>query len=324
MIRLALVTPIIQDLADRQIDIQPVLASLSLERKNVDDPDFWVPAAKLYALVEGFAEVSGDPYFGVRSGELLDPWSWSPTAKAAQTSSLVGEFLLKFMTDSQKDVNSCTYILESTADRSTFQERRITDGGVFPRHNDGYTVTYLLAILRRAVHDEWNGSKVLAQVCDPDVIPPGYYGIRTASTDTFGACITFPSRWLLLPLFSDPARTFTDSEDIQHAPIANIVDAFNYAVAPHLHESTLDTARAAELCGLSKRTLSRKLNARGTSCYKEVSRMRCEYAKQRLQDSDLGIAQIASSVGYADPVVFSRAFKRWTGLTPSSYRKDQS
>jgi AraC-like DNA-binding protein len=321
MIRLALLAPVIEDLEEQETDCRPVLTSLSLKRKNVDDPDFWIPAAKLYALMEGFAEISGDPYFGVRSGEQLNPWQWPPTAQASQTSSLVGEFLLKFMTDSQKDVTSCTYILETTAERTTFQERRITDGGVFPRHNDGYTITYLLAILRGAVGEAWTGNKVLARVCDPSVIPPGYHGIRTARTDTFGASIVFPSQWLLLPVFANPGRNPAVGEGFIRTPMENIVDAFHYAVAPHLHEPKLDTKRVAELCGLTRRTLARKLHARGTSCYREVSQIRCDQAEQQLLKTNASIAQIASAVGYSDPVVFSRAFKRWTGMTPSQYRK---
>jgi AraC-like DNA-binding protein len=75
---------------------------------------------------------------------------------------------------------------------------------------------------------------------------------------------------------------------------------------------------------MSKRTLARRLEARGTTTIQEISRMRRVRAEQQLRETGLSIAQIALSVGYPDPVVFSRAFKRWTGLAPSQYRKNSS
>ena len=43
-------------------------------------------------------------------------------------------------------------------------------------------------------------------------------------------------------------------------------------------------------------------------------------AKDLLRSSDLGVAAIAHRVGYDSEEAFSRAFKRETGLAPSSWR----
>jgi len=51
--------------------------------------------------------------------------------------------------------------------------------------------------------------------------------------------------------------------------------------------------------------------------------MRRTRAEQQLRETAQSIARIASSVGYSDPAVFSRAFKLWTGLAPSQYRKSR-
>lgn len=323
VIRLSLLKPVVEALENSHLAIEEVFSEFSIKNENIDDPEFWIPATKLYALVERLAELSGDPYFGVHSGERLDPWGWSPTANAASTSSTVSEFLLKFMCDSQEDVNSCIYILNTANDRTTFREQRVADGGILPQHNDGYTVTYLLAILRGAIGSAWDGSKVVARVCDPKVIPTGYLGIRIAKTDTMGASISFPTSWLLLPVKPDLSASVDHTVKITEFPAGNIVDAFRYAVTPYIHEPALGSDRAAELCKMSKRTLARKLEARGTTTLQEISRMRRARAEQQLSETELSIARIASSLGYTDPAVFSRAFKRWTGLAPSQYRKSR-
>lgn len=324
MIRLILVSPVVEELERRRFDIRPVLESFSITRENFFNPDFWVPAAKMYGLFEAFAELTNDPYFGVRQGELLNPWDWSPTARAAQKSANVVEFLLYFMADSQEDVNACDYSLNTSGGRTTLHERRLSDGGTLPRHNDGYTITYLLSMIRGAVGKAWNGNSVLAQVCDPGVIPPGYLGIRSAKTDTLGARITFPTDWLLLPFGSDSRQQNSGLATAKKSPLPNIVDAFQFSISPHIHEPGLNTEQAAELCGMSKRTLARKLSNRGTSCYKEISLMRQKRAEQQLRETDHSISEIGASVGYPDPVVFSRAFKRWTGCSPRNFRESVS
>jgi len=321
MVRLILATPLLEDLQAGSFDVQEAIGDFSLKPNDFKDPELWIPAAKMYAMVERFAEISHDPFFGVNSGEKLDPWSWPPMAQAVRHSNSVGEFLLRFMEGTQSDVNSCTYILKSSGDRTTFTESRVTDGGLIPRHNDGYTVTYLLALLRGAVGLLWDGSKVLAHVCDPTVIPPAYLGIRTAKTDTMGASISFPTKWLLVPIAGDSQHALEPADSGRANPIPDIVSAFHYSVGPHIHEFDLDAQRVAELCGLSKRTLARKMKRGGTTVSREISLMRKTRASQLLSETDRSIAEIAAGIGYPDPVVFSRAFKRWTGLSPRDYRK---
>jgi AraC-like DNA-binding protein len=322
MVRLVLAKPLIEDLQGLGINIQPVISKFSITREDFLDQNLWIPAKKMYALVERLAEASGDPYFGVHSSEKLDPCSWPPTSEAMQRSSTLSEFFLRFIEDTQADTNSCFFILKTIGDRSTFRECRVTDAGGIPRHNDGYTVTYLLSILRGAVGPQWDGGEVLARVCDPTVIPPGYLGIRTAIADTLGASISFPTRWLLLPIGSSLQKKTSSIDPNRSTPAGDIISAFRYSVAPHISELGLNIQRVSELCGLNKRTLARKLKLQGTTAGTEIGKLRQARAEQQLLETDLAITRIAVNVGYSDPVVFSRAFKRWSGLSPRQYRVD--
>ena len=323
VIRLALLAPIVEELTAIAVDFTAVFESFSVDPADIDNPDVWIAAPKMYALVESLAALSGDPCFGVHAGEKLNPWDWPPTARAAGSSRTVGEFLLRFMEDAGAETNSCTFILETAGQRSTFQERRVTDGKVQPAHNDGYTIAYLLDILRGAMGLSWDGSQVVARVCDPESVPNGYLGIRTAKTDTMGASITFPSRWLLQQMAYQDSASSDPDELRTSLPASNVVDALRSAITPHLHEFHLNAERAAEICGINKRTLARRLKRRGTSVSKEINSMRRQRASQLLAETDKSVGGIAQDVGYAEPAVFSRAFRRWTGMTPSVYRSKQ-
>jgi AraC-like DNA-binding protein len=84
------------------------------------------------------------------------------------------------------------------------------------------------------------------------------------------------------------------------------------------HMPTMD--EVARHCGMSARTLRRRLFAEH-SAYKElVERALADAAKRMLEDPATSIHQTAYAMGFATPTAFHRAFKRWTGMTPKEHK----
>ena len=81
--------------------------------------------------------------------------------------------------------------------------------------------------------------------------------------------------------------------------------------------------RAAALFSMHTRTLNRRLQSYGGGYQELVDESRFDIARQMLQDSDLDIYQIALMLHYADARSFIRAFRRWSGDTPASWRATQ-
>jgi AraC-like DNA-binding protein len=81
-------------------------------------------------------------------------------------------------------------------------------------------------------------------------------------------------------------------------------------------------AIAAEL-HLSARTLQRRLGDERTSFSTVADEARRDLAVELL-DRNASLERIATAVGFADTSVLVRAFKRWTGETPSAYRARRS
>ncbi|MCB9683481.1 MAG: AraC family transcriptional regulator ligand-binding domain-containing protein [Alphaproteobacteria bacterium] len=69
----------------------------------------------------------------------------------------------------------------------------------------------------------------------------------------------------------------------------------------------------------SPRTLQRGLKAEGTSFADELDTVR-RVAAEQLLTAGADIAEISWRLGYAEPSVLHRAFKRWTGTTPDAWR----
>ncbi|OQA26315.1 MAG: HTH-type transcriptional regulator GadX [Chloroflexi bacterium ADurb.Bin344] len=68
-------------------------------------------------------------------------------------------------------------------------------------------------------------------------------------------------------------------------------------------------------------TLKRRLSAEGTSYKQLASDILKNKAIHLLQTTDLSLEQIATELGYGDLANFYRAFRKWTGRTPGSYRE---
>jgi len=81
-----------------------------------------------------------------------------------------------------------------------------------------------------------------------------------------------------------------------------------------------EAARLSRALGLSERTLARQLRAEGTSYQQIVNELRRDTAKSYLSDPALSIGQVAYLLGYSEQSAFTTAFRRWTGVSPRTYR----
>lgn len=81
-----------------------------------------------------------------------------------------------------------------------------------------------------------------------------------------------------------------------------------------------DLARAADRLSMSSRTLKRRLLQHGLRYSQLLDEARRRDSIRLLDNPALSIEQIALRVGYSDPANFTRAFRKWTGTSPTGYR----
>ena len=73
----------------------------------------------------------------------------------------------------------------------------------------------------------------------------------------------------------------------------------------------------------SPRSLQRHLEEEGTRFSDIVTRVRQQLAQDYLRASQYPIKDIAAMLGYEEQRAFLRAFRRWTGLSPAAWRRQQ-
>ena len=79
-------------------------------------------------------------------------------------------------------------------------------------------------------------------------------------------------------------------------------------------------SQVSQITGISSRTLQRRLTEAEISYTEIINQIQFERAKTLLKDSHLTLREISEQLGYSTQGHFSRAFKRWTGITPQSFR----
>src|SRR5215212_6441678 len=75
----------------------------------------------------------------------------------------------------------------------------------------------------------------------------------------------------------------------------------------------------AKRLGVNPRTLERHLSYQGTT-FREISRQVQLQASQRLLKTGASVSDVAKALGFSEISAFTRAFRRWSGETPSSWK----
>ncbi|NVJ69577.1 MAG: AraC family transcriptional regulator [Alphaproteobacteria bacterium] len=91
-------------------------------------------------------------------------------------------------------------------------------------------------------------------------------------------------------------------------------------VTKRLSEGLPELTTIAGELGMSARTLQRRLAEMGYSFQELVDDARRELSQTLLQETDYSLVDIAFLTGFSGQSGFNRAFKRWSGQTPRSYR----
>jgi AraC-like DNA-binding protein len=92
-------------------------------------------------------------------------------------------------------------------------------------------------------------------------------------------------------------------------------------ILPILHKGDVSMATLAAALGCSRDTLYRRLKSEGTTFAKLLDALRRRLALDYLAGGKVSITETAYLTGFSDPAAFSRAFKRWTGKSPSEVRR---
>jgi AraC-like DNA-binding protein len=108
---------------------------------------------------------------------------------------------------------------------------------------------------------------------------------------------------------------------IEEAQVRGDLAGRLYALLVRANRRYPTAPEAAIQLAVSERTLNRRLKSEGLSFGDVLYQVRQQRATYLLDRSDLSVEQIGEMLGFAETASFSRAFKRWTSLSPMRWRQ---
>lgn len=104
-------------------------------------------------------------------------------------------------------------------------------------------------------------------------------------------------------------------------PEETLTDKVINLVEKKLAKDNIDAEHIADKLCMSRHTLYRKLKQEGLSFHDLVDQVRKDKAFYYLDLNKRSLSEIAFLLGFSELSAFSRAFKRWTGVSPAKYIK---
>jgi AraC-like DNA-binding protein len=182
-----------------------------------------------------------------------------------------------------------------------------------------YILVIMIQLVRAVAGPDWMPPRVRLRAMDADwaVACPLLDGTQVElGTDTTGLLV--PNQLLSCAF---PRKPSPPASRPTEAPVRDLPGSLRQALTPLLGEQPLRLELAAEIAGMSPRTLERRLADDSLTWRRLAGQIRFDAATEMLRDPDRAIIEIACDLGYSDPANFSRAFRRWAGSPPSAYRE---
>ena len=315
-------------LRDLGADPAELLAETGFELSLFDDPDNRISYAARGRLLAHCAARTGCQHLGLLVGQQAGLESLGFVGLLVKYSSDVRTALSSLMRFIHLHVHGAASNLEKEGDLAIFSYEIYQPGTEGTDQVGDGAVAVMFNIMKTLCGPVWKPSEVRFVRRKPDDVRPyrSFFGAPLVFDAALNA-VVFKARWLNLDVSrADPELQRILQEHIDALEL-RFDDDFPGQVRSVLRSALLaHRARAdqvAELFSMHSRTLRRRLNDYGTSYQELLDEGRFEMAIRMLQNPRREISQIAEALDYADSSAFTRAFRRWSGTTPSQWRQNQ-
>ena len=305
-----------------------VLNEIGIEVSLFADPDTVIPLALRSRIVLHCLQTTGCRHFGLLIGQSTGLPALGHLGLLARESPDVETALQTLVHYAHLQVRGAVYLLDIDEVEACFgyalfepdvdARRQIEDGAVAVAHN----------ILRSLAGPKWRPLYISFTHKQPANTTPFRQFFKAPLK--FGEArngICFSTAWLRQPIpGSDPEfrRLLQKQVDLRESQSdGNLVEQLQRVLHSALLTQSASAEHVAALFSMHPRTLHRRLTAMGTSYHLVLDQVRFRVARQMLEHSSTEITQIAAMLQYSDPSAFTRAFRRWSGITPARWRQQR-
>ena len=310
------------------IDPEPLYVQAGVPLTPPESPQLRYPLVNIRKLWDLSKEASGDEAIGLKTGRYAKPvqfyafgYSW------LASSSLLGAMQRLTRYYQVMSTASVEVRLTETADSYALSAVFPDESKSPPKEGIDCGMTALLALCEIVAEKDIRPLRV-ELTCPATVHPDAYRDALRAPIQFNAEVGTFHfDKELLrapLPHGTPDVANATDKiaeqyiETLDPDKVASQVRQLLIALLP---SGKADQDLVSSRLNRSTSTLQRQLQAEGMSYRDVLESTRRSLAENYLSDNKHSQAQIAYMLGFSDQSNFSRAFKRWTSLSPKQYQE---
>lgn len=304
-------------------------AHSKIDPRDLEDLDNRIPFARYVALVRAAKDLTQDPALPMRYAEASDMSEFSVVGLLANASETMAEALVQLNRYGQLvvevDIGATGRFAMQPWQGATWMVDTRPHPNVFPELTES-TFTRMVCGPRRFLAKQY---ALEVHVTHPE---PTH---RSEYDRIFQCPVVFESHWNAIRF--DLAMTY---ERVALQPryafgvLSEHADALlkslessktvkgrvESLLMPILHTGEANIDRVAREMAMSRQTLFRRLKAEGVTFAEVLDDLRHRLALHYLSGRKVSVNETAYLVGFSEPAAFSRAFKRWTGMSPKAAR----
>jgi AraC-like DNA-binding protein len=316
------------------MDVVAMLARVGIEPRAIMDSDQQARPQTIYALWKQVERFAPDPLLGLHVVDnidfaLLEYMPEYPLPQHFFASETLGAGLARVARMFPSTYGAARLDISRMRGRVTVRLELSEPDAPSPH------VEFLLAMLHRLCTHAIAGAPPTIAVRFSHPAPPSTaaheawfrapvsFGAAASSLELSEASLALPLRTANAKRLAElDAAAGTDEAPVVTAAVTlrqRVLDT----IAAHLdrHPPSLDVV--ARHLGLTVRTLTRKLRDEDTSYRALLDEARARVAGQLLLESTRPLKEVAQLVGFSEPSAFHRAFQRWYGNNPTTFRNQR-
>ena len=307
-----------------------LLADVGIDPASLDDASAMIPLQPIADIYERAAVRVGDDAFGLHVGEnarpvLRDVFDYAVMSRP--TIAAAFEELKPLIAVLYPEAEVTLVVRKGTAG---FSYRMAPKEARAQRHRCEALVTTVKKIAERALGRT-----------EPPPISVSFQHAKPRNTSEHARIFRAPVR------FECPASEILFEAQILEAPVATADPNLSAVLDRHARDLLARLPRSARFgdqvrrtlvgaftrsgpptlahlaraMGVSERTLQRRLGEEGTTVQVLTEDVRHELSLEYLRDRTLSVGEVADRLGYSSLAAFSRAFRRWRGVSPAAHRR---
>ncbi len=311
-----------------RVDPVPILRDLAIDPKKVADINARFRMDQVLGLFQQMEEKIPDSSFGLKAAEFWHPSHMGPLGYAWMTSDNLSAAFNRLCRFSKIVTEGSKLTLVEKDDEVSMEFRFLKNIALTSRSDTAMAM--LIAMVQANGGPGLHPVSVSFSHAAPED-PGPYFALFQCPVEFDAPVTTFnlskeetekprSSSHAQLSLLHDQLMR----EYLNRLDKDNIVERVKAAIVDMLPSGHISDALIARALFMTERTLQRRLQVEGTTFKSLLTEVRQELADQYIRDSRLTLQEISFLLGFAELSSFSRAFKRWNGMSPKHYRASHS